>query len=704
MMDNLKLIFKNRIIWLILLMLAGFFAVGFKLYTIQILGNKENLTGTKIVATYELPIDAPRGNIYDRNGVLLATNRTAYKLYMISTNDDQEFRDKMYLELINIMNKNNDVYYNYLGNYLEYPLAWGDKVTTGEDAAYNKKAWINTIVTSKTDKAYFDTPENAFNYLRYNIFDISDEYTEKEAYNIMIFRYMWYAYGLDTIKPTCFATDVCEKTIEEITAKSTSFRGVTSEITYYRTYVNCESLGAVVGYVRAIDEETYKEQKDNGYFATDVIGQLGIEKACETYLRGTRGHRDYKKDSKGNVTETGYTPPTPGNDVYLTIDAELQQVTYESIEANTKRIADKQNNSNNFGDCDSGAAVVSDIMTGELLALVSYPSFDNNVFVARENDEEAKAIVESLQEKTNGAMLNRATMSTYAIGSTMKPIIAIAALEAGVTDKYRKINCPGYFIAAGRKIKCLGVHRDQDLIGAMQRSCNAYYGTIGIDAGIDTIDKWSKAFGLGEYSGIEIAEVKGNRSNPEIMDIREAGTFHKWSDASTGMTSIGQLYTNFTPVQVNRYTAAIGNGGYLNKYFLVKKVVSTDGELVFETEIVHENIGVKKENIELVQDAMTQVVDFYTELRDYLTPYPERFIAGKTGTVQTGTSTQSSHAFYTCYAPSNAPQIATTVIIEHGVYAANTFYTIGDIFRAYFGNGYYMNRIGTIDYYEDYND
>jgi penicillin-binding protein 2 len=143
----------------------------FKLYTLQIVEHNAHSQTAGSLSQYNLPLDAPRGNIYDRNGVLLATNRTAYKVYMINIDDEQSIRDEMYLRLVELFDKNNDVYYNYLADYLVYPIAWGDKVDE-EDESANMKAWINDMVEKRADKEFFDTPENAFRYLRETIFEI----------------------------------------------------------------------------------------------------------------------------------------------------------------------------------------------------------------------------------------------------------------------------------------------------------------------------------------------------------------------------------------------------------------------------------------------------------------------------------------------------------------------------------------------------
>ena len=697
-MEIIKKILKNRIFYLGILLVFALGLIVTRLYDLQVKQKDLHTSDARKYVEYSLPLDAPRGNIYDRNGVLLATNRTSYKLYMVNTDDDQDYRDKMYLELVKLMEKNNDVYYNYLADYITYPLAWGVKID-GDDKFPEKKAWINSIVTTKSDKAFFDTPENAFNFLRFNIFEIDEAYTQEEAYKIMIMRYSNYMYGLDSLKPTLVATDVSRATVDELSARSQNFNGITSEETYFRVYVNNTTLGAVIGYVRAVSEDEYKELKDKGYYQSDVIGKIGIEKYCEDQLRGIRGSRTYTRSINGELTEVGYEAPVAGNDVYLTIDLSLQLDTYSSVERNVSRVAGRKDGGSNHGDCDAGAAVVSDVNSGEILAMVTYPTFDNSVFSARANDTAAQAKIQELLNDKGSSSINRTTQGTYPVGSLIKPAVAVAGLETGVVDKYSIVQCPGYIIASGRKMKCLGVHGKVSLDGALGHSCNTYFATIGLRTGIDTIDKWIKAFGLGESTGIELDERIGFRSNPATMDVFEAGNYHKWSDASTSATCIGQLYTTFSPLQVNRYYAALANGGKLNTMHLIQKIVSQSGEVVFQTENVQTPVGASKHTMDTVRNSLKLVVDNYPDLQSYLTTYPKNFIAGKTGTAQTGTNEESSHAFYSCYAPSDNPQIATTLLLEHGAYSGNNFYTVGDIFDSYFGGSYKTGKIYGREFY-----
>ena len=698
-MDSLKKFFSNRLLYLLIIFLFAMGVIVFKLYDLQIVEHNAHSQTAGKLSQYDLPLDAPRGNIYDRNGVLLATNRTAYKVYMINIDDEQSVRDEMYLRLVELFDKNDDVYYNYLADYLVYPIAWGDKVDE-EDESANMKAWINDMVEKRADKEFFDTPENAFRYLRETIFEIDPKYTDQQAYRIMVIRFATYRYGLDSLKPTVLATDCCKETAEYLTAASNDFPGVTTEKTYFRIYVNNESLGPILGYVRAISEEEYAEKKDDGYFADDVIGKLGIEAFAEDYLRGTRGYRRYVKKTDGTVCEVDYTAPDAGNDVYLTIDARLQQDAYTAIIENIDFVLDNENGKDNHGDCDAGTSVVTDVKTGEVLSMVTYPTYDNSIFIAPSTDEEAQqAIVDLFKDETSPS-LNRATQGAYPIGSIIKPAIAVAAIESGVINAKTEYYCGGYITVGGRRQRCLAKHGSLDLEYAMARSCNPYFALAGIEVGIENVDKWIKAFGLGELTGLEISEYKGYRSNPDSMDIFEAGTFHKWTSSSTAQTCIGQLYTMFTPIQVSKYCGAIANGGYAVNMHLVKRVVSSQGELVYETPIEKTELGISSYALSSVQQAMLTMCNSYRDLQIRMSGYPENFLAGKTGTAQTGENDESSHAFFMCYAPAFDPQISIVVGLEHGAYSGYGFYSVRSICDSYFNGMYSDGEQGGISMYE----
>ena len=538
-----------------------------RLYSLQIVNGEEykKKAAETVLTTAELTVKARRGDIYDCNGVLLATTRTSYKVNMVNTSDEQAFRDGMYLRLIELFERDNDAYTNYLRRYITPELEWGSSLA-GEDKESARRNWINTLVSGqkKSDRDSILTAKDAFNYLRNTIFKLSGEYTDEQAYKIMIIRYATFSYGLSSLTPMELSTDASKETAEYLTAHSYEFPGISTEEVYYRVYVDDAYASHIIGYVRAISQDEYEELRDKGYSRDDIIGKTGIEKAAEEYLKGVNGTRVVYRDQSGVIKTLSYTPPVAGNDVYLTIDYSLQSKTMQILEEAIADIVSMKDDVKNFGDANAAAAVVENVRTGEVLAMASYPYYDNNIFVAPSTDAAAQQAILDLFSDPSAPALNRATQGLYPIGSTIKPLISIAALESGAITSKTVVNCQRRMTISGRIHSCLSRHGEVSLITALAKSCNIFYYTAGVSTGIDNIDMWAKAFGLGEKTGIEIAEYAGYRSNPATMKLRERDIYHVWSDSDTAQSSIGQLYTLFTPLQLSNYASALANGGYIN--------------------------------------------------------------------------------------------------------------------------------------------
>jgi penicillin-binding protein 2 len=216
-----------------------------------------------------------------------------------------------------------------------------------------------------------------------------------------------------------------------------------------------------------------------------------------------------------------------------------------------------------------------------------------------------------------------------------------------------------------------------------------FYYTVGVNTGIDNIDSWAKAFGLGEKTGIEIAEYAGYRSNPATMKLRERDIYHIWSDSDTAQSSIGQLYTLFTPLQLSNYAAALSNGGYINTPHVLAKVLTPAGEIVYTDEEVNNtktHTGASAWALGLVKEGMTEMVKQSANASAAFKSFPEGFVCAKTGTPETGMEAfgQSSHSVFICYGPSTNPEIAVSVLIEHGSSGSNAAPAAGKIFDAYF--------------------
>lgn len=694
--EKIKHFFKNRCVYVFLFLLVIMAIMVGRLYKLQIVDGSmyRSRAENTIDSTTKLSVDAPRGNIYDRNGILLATTRKSYKVQMVNVDKPQEERNEMYLKLIELFMENGDTFTNTFEKYISYPIDWGTSLS-GEDAGSDRRSWINTIAMRKSDRDRLNTPQEIFDYLRNERFKIDRKYTDEQAYKIMIIRYQTFAFGLSYITPTVLAEDCCAGTVERIEAAYLDFPGVTTEETYFREYVNAEEASHILGYVRAISEDEYALLKDQGYANDDIIGKIGIEQAAESYLRGVDGIREVYIDNNGAVREYSYTEPIPGNDVYLTIDYTFQQRCVEFLREEIENIKASRDDVKNFGDAEAGAVVVLNAKTGEVIALANYPNYDNSIFLEPSSNKEAQQAIVDLFSDPSAPSLNRSLQGLYPVGSTFKPITALAALESGKTTEYREIHCGGFLVINNHRHSCNGYHGNISLNMAIAKSCNVYFQQIGVETGINNIDAWAKKFGLGEKTGVEINEYAGYRSNEETMKIKESDIYHKWTDSDTAQTAIGQLYTLFTPIQLARYAAALGNGGVLNTPYLIGSVKTNTGSVVLDNSGLNasaEKVSVSASSLLSVKNGMKRMAVDSDAAKEAFSAFPNGFVAAKTGTPETGMEAfgQSSHSVFICYAPADDPEVAVAIVIEHGAKGANSIPLAGKILELYF----YGNALG----------
>ena len=670
-------------------------------------------------------IEAPRGNIYDRNGRLIAYNRTGYNVRMVASSDikkDSE-RYEMYKKLFEIFDKNGDKLDNIFTRYITPEINFG--VLIGDDSDEEKseirKNWLDKFINSwrklDVEKSMLDklnTARDIFDYLRKDVFKIDEEYSEETAYNIMVIEYniLFNAGTLTYTVPVTLITDVSLETMMEIETRHLEFSGVYTEEVYFRQYNDARSVAHLLGYVRAMSEDDwdsiYKKIKidENGeiyedsddkdgnnnrvYSKVDIIGKEGIEKSAERTLKGIKGSKTIYIDKNGReMGEIYKKDAVAGSDIYLTVDLDLQKCALESLISNVEKVKSEADNDRNFGDCVGGAVVVMDMKTGELLASVSYPDYDPNIFLAPASDKLAQEAISALYTDTDkqSASLNRATLGLYAPGSVFKPVVAITALQENKINMSKTYYCDQTGESCGLGIRCLGHHGNISLKDAMVKSCNIYYYLAGVEAGIDLIDKYAEKFGLGLKTGLEIPEYAGARSNEETMKLREVDLTHRWVRTDTAQTSIGQLYSQFTPVQLARYTAAIGSKGTLFDTHLIKRTVSPGGKIT-ESPVKSSKIeGISDNTFNLVKDSMVGVIE---DQSSSIHRYFEKFnfpIAAKTGTPETGEEKfgRSSNAVFICYAPADDPQIAISVVLERGARGGNAAPIAADVLAGYFG-------------------
>ena len=616
---------------------------------------------------------APRGDILDRYGRPLITNRIGYSLKIKKTGMKSQEFNKMANELLNILDKCGYQYKDTLPlSFSPYQYVFEDTNSDGSTEDERKK-WLSERKKITADMS----PQEVVAYYRKNVYNVSDEYSEYEARRIIGFRYDADISGFSAVTSYTVMDDVDVNVITQIKERQDEFPGVYISREYFRNY-EYETLGAhILGGIGKLNREEYDVLKSKGYGYNDMVGKTGIEKITEEYLRGNDGRKDVMRNI-GEEIVLEDIPSEPGNYVTLTLDSELQKAAEKSLEKRIKDFAARGTGAN------AGAAVVLDVKNGDVLVCANYPTYNPENF-----NKDYKELVEDEAKP----IWNRALSGTYTPGSTLKPLVAIAALESGAIGKNEYLECNGiYTYYKDYRPKCWilsskgETHGWLDVSGAIANSCNCFFYETGRRCGIDVMNEYAKMYGLGEPTGIEFKEeASGAMSNPEYKaKLAGENGDAKWYSGDVIQTAIGQSYSAFTPIQLANYTAAIANGGTLYKTHIIKSVRSTvTGELIKgnKTEILNK-IDVKSETLEAVRKGMFGVAD-EGSASSVFEGYPIE-IGGKTGTAQVGKN-KSDNALFIAFAPYESPEIAVAIVIEKGETGANAAYVARDIFDEYFG-------------------
>jgi penicillin-binding protein 2 len=451
--------------------------------------------------------------------------------------------------------------------------------------------------------------------------------------------------------------DVDWATVVAVETHQLDLPGVTLRARPRRNYADGPAGAHVLGYLGEIGPRQLKSFKDAGYELGDEIGQYGLEKKWEQYLRGKGGGQQVEVDAVGRrVRVLSEVISGPGYSVHLTLDRKLQQTAYEALQ-------DKE-----------GTIVVLDVHTGAILAMASTPAFDPNVFARGIKGEEWRALIKDRLRPLN----NRAIQGQYPPGSTFKIVMAIAGLEEEAIQPETKISDPGFFPFGNRSFRDWKKegHGTVDLHKSLVESCDVYYYQLGTRLGIDKIAKWARAFGLGERSGALLDDEKSGLV-PDTVWKRKRFR-QPWYPGETPSVAIGQGYLIVTPLQLANMMAAVANGGTLYRPRLVSRVESVEGQRVFEQgpEIIR-TIELRPDTLNRVRSALADVVGGAAGTGKAARSSVIT-LAGKTGTAQVvemkGTYLKSEqlayfnrdHAWFVAYGPADKPEIAIAVLVEHG--------------------------------------
>ena len=451
--------------------------------------------------------------------------------------------------------------------------------------------------------------------------------------------------------------DVDWPTVVAVESHQLDLPGVTLRARPRRSYADGPVGSHVLGYLGEIGSRQLQLLKEQGYTLGDEIGQYGLERQWEELLRGQSGGQQVEVDALGRRMRVLHeVPDVPGYTVHLTLDQQLQETAFQALK-------DKE-----------GTIVALDVHTGAILAMVSTPAFDPNIFARGIKAEEWRGLIKDRLRPLS----NRATQGQYPPGSTFKIIMAIAGLEEGVLQPEAAISDPGFYNFGNRAFRDWkkGGHGSVDLHKAIVQSCDVYFYQLGPRLGVDRIAKWARAFGLGEKSGVALDDERSGL----IPDTEWKRKRYRqpWFPGETVSIAIGQGYVTVTPLQLANMMAAVANGGTLYRPRIVNKVVSVDGTTVREygPEKIR-RIDIKPTTLERVRSALADVVSgpggTGAAARSTLVG-----IAGKTGTAQVvemkGAYVKSEqqayfsrdHAWFVSYAPAQNPQIAVAVLVEHG--------------------------------------
>jgi len=477
---------------------------------------------------------------------------------------------------------------------------------------------------------------------------------------------------MDTLNPMLIKENVSQEEALVFVEKKAELKGFYLDQTAIRQYDGGSYFSSIIGYSGKINREELDENKD--YLMTDYVGKTGLEYSYEKYLRGEHGRQEVEVDSMGNVKKDfGVKAPTNGNDLYLSVDADLQRKITDSLSQMLEQTGTK-----------TAAAVAIDPRNGEVLAIVSLPSYDNNLFAKGISQEDYKALISD----ENKPMFNRAISGEYPPGSTFKPLVAAAALEEKTINSGTSVNCGGGIHVGSYNFPDWKTHGSTDVRKAIAESCDVFFYSVGggwgdIPAlGIDRIKKYADLFGLGKAGGLDIPGEAEGFIPDQSWKQKKLG--ERWYVGDDYHCAIGQGFDTATPLQIANMTATIANGGSVYRPHLVEKIVKPNGtEQEIGSKVLNKNF-ISKSNMDIVREGMRETIASSSGSARQLADLKVA-VAGKTGTAQYGTEGKT-HGWFASFAPFDNPEIAMAVLVEGGGEGHSTAVPVTkEVYQWYFG-------------------
>jgi penicillin-binding protein 2 len=458
------------------------------------------------------------------------------------------------------------------------------------------------------------------------------------------------------------------------------FPGVDIQARLVRHYPYAELASHVVGYVGRINEAEMKSLPVAEYRGSTHVGKIGIENTYETDLHGKTGYAEIETNVQARAINTvNSVPPVPGDNLYLTLDIDLQKTAYDALGSY------------------NGAVVAIDVKTGGVLVFASRPGFDPNPFVIGIANDAYQA----LQSSENQPLYNRALRGLYPPGSTVKPFIGLAGLEYNAINVEHKLFCPGYYqlpnVSHHYRDWKKGGHGSVNMTEAITQSCDVYFYSLASMLGIDRMYSFLHHFGFGEKTGIDLAGEK--QGLLPSRDWKRSQRNQAWYPGETLITGIGQGYLQVTPVQLAKATATLANKGKVVMPFLVRNTGNPDSTELNTESPPSDDITLKPENINSITSAMVNVIHDPHGTAKSIGKDINYQIAGKTGTAQVFNIKQDAkynendidfklrdHALFISFAPADDPKIAVAVIVENGGHGGSVAAPIaGQVIKQFLG-------------------
>ena len=625
-----------------------------RIYYVQVISADRYKSLSRGATVRSAVLKAPRGEILDCYGRQIAVNRDGYNIVF----------NKAYVK-----DNLNDVILRLTALLTEKGIRWNDVLPMSRALPCTFSAEKESDLTALRKRlglAHYATAENCYNRMveRYGL----EAYTPEEQRTVMGVRYSMDAADFSISYPFTFAEDIPTELMRQISESGFLLSGVSVDVVPFRQYIDTSLAVNLIGSVGPIyaedwDGDSGKNFKEKGYSFSDKVGKGGIEEWAEEYLHGTDGEITYYIDGNGNILSSEVTKtPIAGKTVMLTLDKTIQRTAQNALQTTVRQLQSEG------GTATAGAAVMIDIHTGGILCGANYPTYD-----AATMSQQYAALLSDPRKP----LTDRAFQGIYPIGSTIKPAVAVAALENHHYQLGETIRCVHtYNLFDDYKPSCMRTHGSINLKTALAKSCNYFFFELGRRVGALTMTEYFEAFGLGKLTGVEVDDSKGLMIHPKNNGL----------GGDTLQIAIGQMNA-FTPLQLANYAATLSNGGTHYQATLIDKITSYDLSEVYDSNepVVLNTVEISDSTLAAVKEGMLSVTVDGTG-RTVLGDYPLK-IGGKTGTSETDSG--ADHSTYIVFAPYENPQIAISVILEHG----NSGYAAGTIIRNLLDAYFFSNKV-----------